>query len=243
MRTSRRIGVIGTVCAGLAWASCGSEGAEEPGAIQVTWRLGGKSCADLGVETVRVSVRDSKEAEVLDPPPTFPCAEGQGEVSDVPPGTYTLVLEGVTTDGHPYYQGTRTGVRVESGKTTTVSPTVNLELKKSEVLLNWEFPPGTGHCNGNQVVQVEVSVFDSKTSSVVEETYPCLLPAETYPDLGVLLPDLRGNEELTFFLHGLNNQSPPQQTHYGQKTVTTVPGERTPVNVLLEPCPGPGQCP
>ncbi len=244
MRTSRWVRVIGGVCAGIAWAACGSEGAEDPGAIQVTWRLGGKSCADLGVETVRVSVRDSKEADVLDPPPTFPCAEGKGEVSDVPPGTYTLVLEGVTTDGHPDYQGTRTGVRVESGKVTTVSPTVNLELKKSEVLLNWEFPQGTGHCNGNQVAQVEVSVYDSAASTVVPNAYhPCLLPVETYPDLGVLIPDLRGNEELTFFLYGLNNQSPPQQTHHGRKTVTTVPGERSSVNVMLEPCPGPDQCP
>ncbi len=243
MRTTRLARVIGTLCAGLALASCGSEGVEDPGSIRVTWRFGGKSCADLGVTTVRASVRDSKGGEVLDPLPTFPCTDGTAGVAleGVPPGTYTLVLDGITADGHPYYQGTRTGVRVESGKETTVSPAVNLELKKSEVLLNWEFPLGTGQCNGNQVVQVEVSVFDSTSSTVYESPHPCVLPAETYPDLGVLIGDLRGNEELTFLLYGLNGQS--QRTHHGEKTVTTVPGERVAVNVLLEACPGPDQCP
>lgn len=245
MTATRLARLIGTACAGLALASCGPEGAEDPGSIRVTWRLGGKSCADLGVVTVRASVRDSKEDEVLDPLPTFPCPDGTAGVAlgGVPPGTYTLVLEGITADGHPYYQGTRTGVRVESGKETTVSPAVNLELKKSEVLLNWEFPLGTGQCHGNQVVRVEVSVFDSTSSTVVANAHPCVLPVETYPDLGVLISDLRGLEELTFLLYGLNNKNPPQRTHHGEKTVTTVPGARSNVNVVLEPCPGPDQCP
>ncbi len=239
MKSHRWSWVIGMV--GLALASCGSEGAEEPGSIRVTWRFGGKTCADLGVETVRVSVRLPDGGNVLEPAPTFPCPDGAAVVGDVPPGTYNLVLEGLTADGHPYYQGTRTGVRVESGKETTVAPTINLELKKSEVLLNWEFPSGTGFCNGNEVVQVEVSAFDSTSTAVYEGTHPCILPAETYPDNGVLISGLRGNEELTFLLYGQNKSG--QKTHHGEKKVTTVPGERSAVNVVLEPCPGPNQCP
>lgn len=229
----------------IAWVACGSEGAEEPGSIRVTWRFGGKTCADLGVATVKASLHDSKGREVLDPAPTFPCTAGTaGDVlGNVPPGTYTLILDGITEEGKAYYQGKRDGVRVESGKETTVSPAVNLELKKSEALLNWEFPLETGQCNGNQVVQVEVSVFDSTSSIVHSNIYPCVLPADTYPDLGVLIRDLRGNEDLTFLLYGFNNQNPAQRTHHGEKTLKTVPGERTPVNVVLEPCPGPDQCP
>lgn len=241
MRSQRWSWGIGMVA--LALASCGSEGTEDPGSIRVTWRFGGKTCADLGVVTVRASVRDSKGKDALEPTPTFPCSDGTVGVviEDVPPGTYTLILEGMTAEGHPYYQGTRTGVRVESGKETTVSPTINLELKKSEVLLNWEFPSGTGFCNGNGVVQVEVSAFDSTSSTVYADVHPCILPAETYPDNGVLISGLRGNEELTFLLYGLNKSA--QRTHHGEKKVTTVPGERSAVNVVLESCPGPDQCP
>lgn len=235
----------GLVCFGLAFASCGSEGTEEPGSLRLTWRLGGKSCAELGVVTVRVFLRGADGRDVLDTPPSFPCAEGMSGVvvEDVPAGTYLLVLEGLTTDGHPSYQGTRQGVRIERGKETVLSQAVNLELKKSEFLLNWEFPLGTGQCNGNQVVQVEAMLYDSVASQVYGDIHPCVLPPESYPELGVLIANLRGNEEMTFILYGLNNKKPAQKTHRGEKTIKTVPGERTPVNVVLEPCPGPDQCP
>jgi len=223
---------------------CGSEESAPPGSLEVSWRFGGKQCSDLGVTTIRITLKNSKGVSVLDPAPTVPCSDGKATIVDVPEGTYELVLEGLDDQGHAYYQGSRAGVTVESGKQTTVSPVINLELKKSEVLLNWEFPQGTGHCNGNQVTQVEVSVYDSSSSSVHEGTYPCLLDAQNYPELGVLLAQLRGNEELTFILYALNNKTPtPQRTHRGEKTIKTVPGERTPVIVLLEPCPAPDQCP
>ncbi len=230
-------------CVGLSCLSCGSEGAEEPGSILVRWKFGGKTCQDLGVDTVRVRVLDSEGKELLDPAPTFPCASGEGLVEGVPPGTYEVIVEGLTFQGHAHYEGTRTGVKVDSGKPTEVSPWVTLELKKSEVLLNWEFPQGSGQCTGSKVVQVQVWGYDSSSSTVHSGEYPCILLPETYPDLGVLISGLRGNEEHTFVLYGLNNDTPPAITHHGEQKVTTVPGERSPVIVLLTPCPAPNQCP
>lgn len=244
MKTMGKRVCLAWACALLGWASCGPEDSKPPGSISLQWRFGGKSCSDFGVVEVRVSVRKDKE-DVLNPPPTFPCEHGASGVvlEDVPAGTYTLALEGLTATGRADYQGIRNGVRVESGKETVVSPPVNLELKKSEVLLNWEFLQGTGHCNGNRVQLVQVIVFDRAATPVYDAEHPCILPRETYPELGVLVKDVRGNEELTFLLYGLNYDTPPKHTHYGETNVTTVPGERSNVNVLLRPCTAPGQCP
>lgn len=222
-------------------ASCGSEKAIEPGSIKFSWRLGGKTCEDLGVEQVRASLWDKNQNQVPNQLLTYACKAYTGTLDEVPPGTYTLLLEGLTGEGHAYYEGKRDGVVVKEATETIVSPAINLALKKSQVILRWDFPSGTGHCSGNKVEEIEVLVSDSKASTIHEQTYPCVLAPDKYPEGGITLADLSANEEFTFLLYGLNSSH--QRTYYARKDIKTIPGETTDLTVTLQPCAGPDLCP
>ena len=159
---------------------------------------------------------------------------------EVPAGTYTIWVEGLDASGKSFYDGRREGVKVKGGEQTVVDPPVSLAMKKAALRLKWRFANG-GLCSGNAVAEMDVSVFDTTSNVVFNDTTLCDPPVTSdNPEGGVLVTDLRGNEELSVAVYGLDAEN--KRIYVGKASVTTSPGETTEVMVSLSECAETGPC-
>lgn len=212
------------------------------GSLFVRWIIPGKTCDALQVVKVRLHLldKDLKEAENF--PKEYNCGEGTAGVTihDIPVGTYTIQLEGISQDGKALYEGSVAPVVIRKDEVTNVSPAIVLQRKKASFVVIWDFPSGTGHCAGNKVGEVEVNLYDDEGWLVQSQVYPCVLPPEQYAEGGVVFSNLKGDKEYTFILYGWSIDG--HRTFRGETTQKANPDEQLKVVVMLERCPGPDQC-
>lgn len=227
---------------------CGSDGGVQTGSIRVHWVVGGTTCETIGVKDVDIHVLE-EGFDVLEGSRTYDCGLG-GEgvlIVDLPEGIYTVAIDGLDSDGNAFYEGTFAGeVNVVAGLETVLKPAINLQLKNALILLNWEFKNGK-LCTTNGVYHVEVNAFDTTLNPVYQQTFKCdpfddpILKA----DKGILIKDLRGNDDLTFDLFGVDDAK--TRLFRGTSVIHTIPGGldgSTPQDlvVALEQCVNPADC-
>jgi len=244
--TDVRGGVAICIIGAMVWlAGCGTESGT--GLLQVFWKVGGTTCESVQVTDVVIHVLGEGE-DILSGTRAFDCESGAEGVllEDVPTGTYTVAVEGLDQDGNAYYWGELSGVVVTGDVQTDVLPPINLELKKALVVVTWEFKNGK-LCSSNGVSMVEVNAFDTTSNRVFFETYDC----DPFDDpvieqnKGILIDDLRGNEEIQFDLFGMDASEVRMFRGHGE--VTTIPGglpggEPQDMTIILSECVEPSDC-
>ena len=228
--------------------ACGSDGGVRTGSIRVHWVVGGTTCETIGVKDVDIHILDDG-FDILEGARTYACNLGGDGVLivDIPEGVYSVEIEGIDSDGNAYYEGSFAGeASVSEGLETDLQPAINLQLKNALILLNWEFRNGK-LCTTNGVSHVEVNAFDTTLNPVYMKTFECdpfddpVLTA----DKGILIEDLRGNDDLTFDLFGVDETQ--ARLFRGTSVIHTTPGGldgTTPQDLLvaLEQCVVPADC-
>ena len=234
-----RLATAYSLLAATALVACGS--GDDLGLLKVHWVVGGSTCSGALLTEARVHVLDD-DVDIITPAPTANCVDGASGVvlPEVPAGTYTIWVEGLDASGKSFYDGRREGVKVKGGEQTVGDPPVSLAMKKAALRLKWRFANG-GLCSGNAVAEMDVSVFDTTSNVVFNDTTLCDPPVTSdNPEGGVLVTDLRGNEELSVAVYGLDAEN--KRIYVGKASVTTSPGETTEVMVSLSECAETGPC-
>jgi hypothetical protein len=205
------------------------------GGLKVFWIQGGRQCDEAGIKDVAiVLLKDGQN--VLPGDIVEPCEKGsQGvEIGDIVEGTYSIQLEGMTADKKRFYEGRRDNIVITKDETYVVRPAINLEIKKSNVIVNWDFEHGTGYCAGNQVTDVDVFVFDGLGSLFFSDNAPCVLDPKVYSAGGLVVGELRGLQTITVRVLGRSIDG--TYTHVGQEREDLVPGEQKRITVFLNKC-------
>ncbi|NOZ02252.1 MAG: hypothetical protein GXP54_10235 [Deltaproteobacteria bacterium] len=227
-------------------AGCGPDAGS--GSLRVRWVIGGTTCESADVKDIAIHLLDG-DVDILEASRTYGCGSGVEGVliEGVPAGSYEVVLDGLDSDGNAYYSGTLPD-RVEvPGDQETVLPVISLELKKALILLTWKFTNGD-LCTKNGVARVEVNVFDTTSNNVYRETFDCD-PFKSDPkiakDGGILIEGLRGNDDLSFDLFGLDSSD--ARIFRGKAVLKTIPGglpggEPQELLISLSQCVDPSDC-
>jgi hypothetical protein len=213
-------------------AGCGPEAGA--GSVRVFWVVAGSSCGEAGVASVRIHVEDGEGNTVVARPVTQSCSNGTegAVVRDVPEGSWTVRVEGLDVEANAFLEGSRSGVAVESGRETAVTPAIQLSLIPSRVRLKWKF--ANGHlCNSNGVSTVEVNVIKGIEGTIVSKTWPCD-PEPVDDEGGVILAGLPSHADLTFNLFGLTTSG--VRKFKGAIKINSVPGETQSLELDLISC-------
>lgn len=207
------------------------------GALGVSWILGGPGCGEGGAAVATVRVRLLEDGyDVLQPPPTAACDQGFAglDIVDVPAGRFTLLIEGLTSEGRPEFEGRVDDVRIREDSTTLLAPVV-LTLKPASLRLRWGFRDGA-LCGSHGVQTMQATLIDDLGNEVLIPTpFPCELPlAAMDAEGGVLLAGLPARRTLSILLYGMNVDGVAVRFGYGE--VDTAPGETSSTLVLLDAC-------
>ena len=207
------------------------------GALGVSWILGGPGCGEGVAEIATVRIRLLEDGyDVLQPPPTAACDQGfEGlDIVDVPSGRFTLLIEGLTTEGRPEFEGRVESVRIREDRKTQLAPVV-LTLKPASLRLRWGFRNGM-LCGSNGIQTIQATLIDDLGNEVLTPTpFPCELPlAAMDTEGGILLTGLPARRTLSILLYGMNVEGVAVQFGYGE--VDTAPGETSSFSVLLDTC-------
>lgn len=223
--------------------ACGND-TSPPGKIKFTWEIGGaKSCQDVQIKIVECHLLQGNE-EALVPPEQAACDKGlEGMlVEEVTPGTYTLLLKGINYQGKSTYSAQQDKVKVSSGKTTVIEKPLVLAMTPATAVLKWVFAE-KGLCSTFGVQNVEVSVTDSTSNQIsgLQNPYPCdPLPTKENPKGGILLNNLKPNENFSFVVWGLNVEG--KRIYWGKKELLTEPGGEYEIVIELKKCEAPDVC-
>ena len=209
------------------------------GSILVRWLVGGTSCAEAGIDSVKVHVRDGTKDIVN--AVTALCSDGVAGtlMANVAEGTHTVYVEGFV-HGTSMYENS--GVfSVAKDKQTIVDPPIQLHTKDTVIRLAWHFDDGK-LCTGHGVAHIDVTAFDEKSNqlfpadkSKLWTEYGCdPAPPDADPDGGVLLKGLPGDEMVSISLFGLNSAG--KRVVSGKAKVKTAAGGETDFDVTLSAC-------
>lgn len=205
------------------------------GRLTVSWVVGGPGCEAAGIASVRIRVVEDGE-DVLPELAPQPCEEGFGglTLADVPAGRFTVLLEGLTSDGRADFEGRVEGVRIRENRETVLAPIV-LSLKPASLRLRWGFKDGL-LCGSHAVQTIHATLIDDLGNEVLTPPpFPCELPLPlTDVEGGVLLTDLPARRTLSVLLYGMNVEGIAR--HFGYGEVDTAPGEVSILDVRLENC-------
>jgi hypothetical protein len=92
------------------------------------------NCADTGVSTVNATIFNSDDIEVASQ--SWPCADHQGTINDVPVGSgMSLLLEGLVSGNVEFSGVTSTPFTVSGGQTTNVG---EIPMSQSGPTLYWD---------------------------------------------------------------------------------------------------------
>lgn len=201
-RTMRFVVAVTTVSLLLATGLAGCvDDPIVPGSVTAKFSLFPKTCMDLRLAQIRVQVRAGDGT--IENENTIPCpAGGDGEVlvDPVPPGTYTVVVDGLSdeTTPRPTHAGKTEKVVVTEGNNTVVLP-VTLTVKPGSVHVRWQFADSFD-CIDNEVSQVEVKLLDDDNIEIgTAKTVPCVGTSFVDPEddkekSGVLFEDISPTE-------------------------------------------------
>jgi hypothetical protein len=168
------LGVALTLAGGAL--GCGDD---EPttGTVVVDWQVP-IGCSVANIDTVEIRVvelDDTVTGTVLLETPRACSHQAPAELTDLPPATVRIEVEGFNSENKGTYFGSVTGVKIRAGKTVEAG-VVTLTQKKSAIDVDWMFANGK-LCSANNVSSVLLSIFDSSSVQVFEtelaEPFPC----------------------------------------------------------------------
>jgi hypothetical protein len=154
-----------------AAADCDSQDKDEPpGAVVFDWRVSPRGCQESGVAQIQASLSGPTQpaADAL----VFPCADEEGTITQLAPGSYAVTLEGLTSDGKATFASERVPFNVSPQTVTTLTEEIRLAAKPARIDLSWFFANGR-LCAFNGVSEVRVEVFDSDDFSAAQGRFVC----------------------------------------------------------------------
>jgi len=204
--------------AGLV-AACDTaeETPQAPGSAVVEWNLGPVAdCSGTGIATVRAQAlsgdADTDPAASSEAPCESDTAPVSGsiELTDLTPGAYDIVVEGLDSSGNPIYEhvdGTR--VTVPEGEAVSTDD-LTLEVKRGYLVVDWNVG---GKCSTSGVTTVNVSLFEADGTPLEGEhaapqEAPCdnafedVIPNLAGSGAGVAFLKLKPNDGLTVLVEG-----------------------------------------
>ena len=140
------------------------------GRVELAWRIGPTSCADVGSDEVSVELLGG--AANLDGQTVwkFPCSNREGVVSNLRPGSYTFLLAANNPAGDAVFEGATSLVDVRESGTST-PPVVVMRAAPGTAHIEWNF--GGPLCSQVDVADVLVMAFDLNGSLEQEATVSC----------------------------------------------------------------------
>ncbi len=200
---------------------CGDDGPKVPGSITALWKLPGVAkCADVSLTKLEMS---ALQGDKIIGSVTVPCPDGDssGQISlgELPPGRYTVRIEGIDADDNATHTGSADRVRVNEGadtkfdELTPIIPAIEIAQKPTNVIVDWALG---GKCSTKGVATVKVEVFDASgvpLPGVEAQTVPCENTV-TAPDTGelesgVLFANLPARQTVRFGATGLDKNKNP----------------------------------
>ncbi|MCA9667788.1 MAG: hypothetical protein KC503_19445 [Myxococcales bacterium] len=182
-----RLKTTSLACAfALSLVACGSNG-PAPGEVKLSWLLGfGVQCdaTQADIDTIRVRLRLPERA-VVDQ--EYSCSSGTATLTNVPPGTYALEVQGGKGANFDLvvFRATVPVVLVSSSEVTDVGKVQLEKVPPSEnpggLELSWTFESGL--CGANQVENVRVVVWRDLVFRQFDQAYACDIPAPGYVHL------------------------------------------------------------
>ncbi|MCB9729355.1 MAG: hypothetical protein H6744_15770 [Deltaproteobacteria bacterium] len=211
-----RISLALTVLVSTALAAgCGDDGAAVPGSITADWKfLGTSTCSSLNLASLEMTALQNGEVQnsVL---VTCPATSKSGSISlgELPPGRYTVQIDGIDVDGKATHTGSVDKVPVVEGTDTkfdelkTPLPPIELVEKPTTVLVDWDLG---GKCSSSGVEEVQVTML-ADDGSPISGTPPKLVACDNEvvdpedPEAmvaGVLFENLSARRTVLFYVEG-----------------------------------------
>ena len=213
------------------------------GNIEVSWKIGGSSCTEVNVQTVRVSVLG--QDAVFDTM-TAPCQTGVLRMPNIDPGVYTIQVDGFPSESAVFatYSGTIENVNVAPG--AVIPAHVSMSQKRGAIDLSWQFKDGK-LCGFEGVAGIDVFVWNNLQEEVFSGKFPCdpvqakgvseaKEPATQLWDNahGVVVDKLpAGSYKVRAFGAGANK---PDYLFWGESPASIDFGRLTAVNIMLDSC-------
>ncbi len=214
-------------------AGCGGDGSVETGDLQIAYRIGSGSstCAQVGIDFVRVRLMTSGGTQVLEE--TVACAPADQNVmlKDVEEGTYTVKVDGLAGGNNVIYTGTTGSVKV-LGKQTNGPVTVVMTQVLPSLRLWIDFAEA-GNCSKFAVKTIRIVLYKDGASVVYDEDFDC---AERLAD-ALLIENL--SDTATYDLRVRAANSNGEYTFsYDEDGISVGAGEPTERTVELVACTG-----
>jgi len=149
------------------FAGCQDEKAN--GALYLTWKFGAFTCDEADVMEVHARLYSYEDSSAV-VESRDNCSANGLQLPDVPPGEYTLLLQGLNADGCATHE-VRRDITVPEGTVNRVDELALLRRHR-DLVANWYFDNRLD-CLGNGVKQVEIQVsvgdrFDQTFLSLCE---------------------------------------------------------------------------
>ena len=234
------VAIFTILATATSFSGCGST-SEDPGVVQVEWRVEGTTCQKAGIETVRLNLFQDSELMVSQ---DGICSAGSLTMPEVETGRYDLVLSGLDSDELAIYEATHPGLKVKEGTTpSTPGEDLVLRLKLGTVQMRWTLPSDNPLCGFNDVSQVEVNIAQASSMlNLFSGIFPCdpgstsndALPAPLIDGWIVISDILPADVEI--LLYGLDSDG--ERNFKGEESASISIGGSLQLKVALEPCSG-----
>lgn len=199
-------------------AGCGDSGPKIPGSITALWKLPGiATCADISLKTLEMSALQKDEVIGV---VIVTCGDamksGQISLGELPPGRYTVRIEGIDADDNATHVGIAEKVQVNEGADTKFDelkpqiPPIELAQKPTNVIVDWDLG---GKCSTKGVVTVKIEVYDDNGVPLPAATFPpqtvacentVIAPDTGLVESGVLFANLPARQTVRFGAAGLD---------------------------------------
>lgn len=140
------------------------------GRVELSWRIGPTSCADVGSDEVAVELLGGGANLDGQTIWRFPCTDREGTIPNLRPGTYTFLLAANNEAGDAVFEGATAAVDVREAGTST-PPVVVMRAAPGTAHIEWNF--GGPLCSQVDVADVLVMAFDLNGSLEQEATVAC----------------------------------------------------------------------
>ena len=155
----------------LLFAGCADDASGlASGRVELAWRIGPTSCAEVGSDEVSVELLGGLANLDGQTVWKFPCGEREGVVSNLRPGSYTFLLAANNNAGDAVFEGATSLVDVRESGTST-PPVVVMRAAPGTAKIEWNF--GGPLCSQVDVSDVLVMAFDLNGSLEQEATVAC----------------------------------------------------------------------
>ena len=155
----------------LLFAGCADDASGlASGRVELAWRIGPTSCAEVGSDEVSVELLGGLANLDGQTVWKFPCGEREGVVSNLRPGSYTFLLAANNNAGDAVFEGATSLVDVRESGTST-PPVVVMRAAPGTAKIEWNF--GGPLCSQVDVSDVLVMAFDLNGSLEQEASVSC----------------------------------------------------------------------